>query len=198
LINSSMLLQTKVIVSGVTNLHDARYCAGMGVENIAFPIDAKLGKHVGLAAWKEITEWLSGPSFGVELSSVENVDVDQFQADFFLTAQSELIEKYDAPFILKLERYQDAVTLIPKLAGKVEAFLLEFSDKKLEDVWTEVQAWASNYSVYVGFGITPENVGKIIDEIKPLGIGLKGGTEIKVGLNDFDGLADVLEAIEVF
>ena len=193
-----MLLQTQVIVSEVTNLHDARYCAGMGVQKIAFPVDKSLEKSIEFPAWKEITEWLSGPEFGVETNTADAVKEHDFNADFCLTDNEGLVAEQEGKFIFKLKTPEQAQTVIPLLHTKVDAFLLEFEGVTLEDQWQNMKSWAANYSIYIGFGITPENVEKVIEEIQPTGIGLKGGTEIKVGLNDFDGLADVLEAIEVW
>jgi phosphoribosylanthranilate isomerase len=199
LILNIMQLKTKVIATGVTNLHDARYCAGMGVEHIAFPIDPTLGNHISEPTWKEIAGWISGTKLGVEISEVEGIELDSFDASFYLTDNSELIDKFpEANFILRIKSALEAQNLLPKYKGKVEFFVLEWADSDLETALPQIKAYVKDYPIYIGFGITPENVESIISEIEPEGIALKGGKEIKVGLNDFDGLADVLEVIEVF
>ncbi len=194
-----MQLKTKVIATGITNLHDARYCAGMGVEHIAFPIDPKLGNHISEPAFKEITGWISGTKLGVEISDVEGIELDNFEADFYLTDNSDLIDKFpEANFILRVKTALEAQNLLPKYKDRVEFYILEWNNSDLETSLSQIDAYTQHYPIYVGFGITPENVEAVISKIKPEGIALKGGKEIKVGLNDFDGLADVLEAIEVF
>lgn len=194
-----MQLKTKVIVTGVTNLHDARYCAGMGVEHIAFPIDPKLGNHISEPTFKEITGWLSGTELGVEISDASDLQLDSFDAKFYLTANTELIEKFpQVKFILLVKSALEAQSLLPKYKDKVEFFILDWENADLETSLSQIDAYTQHYAIYIGFGVTPENVESIISKLKPEGIALKGGGEIKVGLNDFEGLADVLEAIEVF
>ena len=51
--NPSML-KTKVKVSSIENLSDARYCAGMGVEWLGFPLAMPVEK------LEEIRNWLAG------------------------------------------------------------------------------------------------------------------------------------------
>ncbi|MFM1835376.1 MAG: hypothetical protein RJA04_63, partial [Bacteroidota bacterium] len=49
------MLKTLVKVSAITNLSDARYCAGMGVDLLGFP----LGK-ISIDQFTEIRNWLAG------------------------------------------------------------------------------------------------------------------------------------------
>jgi len=58
------MLKTKVKVSKVTNLSEARYCAGMGVDFLSFPVSS-----VDPKTYQEITGWVAGPLFGVEIDS---------------------------------------------------------------------------------------------------------------------------------
>ncbi len=64
-----MSLQTKVKAGNITNLHDARYCAGMGVDWLGFRADT-----VDAVTFKEITHWVSGPQFVLELSERTSID----------------------------------------------------------------------------------------------------------------------------
>jgi phosphoribosylanthranilate isomerase len=49
-----MALKTKVKAGNITNLSDARYCAGMGVDWLGFPADV-----VNPDTFKEITNWVT-------------------------------------------------------------------------------------------------------------------------------------------
>src|SRR5258708_3649368 len=69
----SMLI-TKVKVGKVTNLSEARYCAGMGVDFLSFPASS-----VDPKTFQEITGWVAGPKFGVEIDSST---VEEYKADF--------------------------------------------------------------------------------------------------------------------
>ena len=68
------MLKTKVKVSKVTNLSEARYCAGMGVDFLSFPVSS-----VDPKTYQEITGWVAGPLFGVEIDSNP---YEQYPADF--------------------------------------------------------------------------------------------------------------------
>ena len=59
-----MSLVTKVKAANITNLSDARYCAGMGVDWIGFPLS-----QVNPTVFSEITGWLSGPQWVVEFQT---------------------------------------------------------------------------------------------------------------------------------
>ena len=53
-----MSLKTLVKVGGVTNLSDARYCAGMGVAILGFCPEPSRPDYVDLDKFKEITNWI--------------------------------------------------------------------------------------------------------------------------------------------
>ena len=57
------MLITKVKVGQVTNLSEARYCAGMGVDFLSFPIVS-----IDPKTYQEITGWVAGPKFGIEVN----------------------------------------------------------------------------------------------------------------------------------
>lgn len=64
-----MSLKTKVKAGNITNLHDARYCAGMGVDWLGFRADT-----VDAVTFKEITNWVSGPQFVLELAEATSLE----------------------------------------------------------------------------------------------------------------------------
>src|SRR5882762_4050125 len=71
------MLITKVKVGQVTNLSEARYCAGMGVDFLSFPISS-----VDPKTYQEITGWVAGPKFGVEADSKTISTIYEYKADF--------------------------------------------------------------------------------------------------------------------
>jgi phosphoribosylanthranilate isomerase len=64
-----MSLKTKVKAGNITNLHEARYCAGMGVDWLGFRADT-----VDATTFKDITNWVSGPQFVLELSEATSLE----------------------------------------------------------------------------------------------------------------------------
>ena len=58
------MLKTLVKVSSISNLSDARYCAGMGVDLLGFPI-----QDITLEKFTEIRNWLAGVQIVGEFST---------------------------------------------------------------------------------------------------------------------------------
>lgn len=198
-----MNLKTKVAVTGVTNLHDARYCAGTGVDWVGFPIDPSLGQAVSKEDFAEITGWVTGPLFLGEVGKGEAINLADFQVDGFITDNPAILQQFgsDVPIAWRINLATDSAeeveTALKAYEDLANWFLLESSEapNALNGEW--LQSLCLKYPIVLACDFTPESANTTIDDWKPLGIGLKAGKELKVGLNDFDGLADVLEAIEL-
>lgn len=54
------MLHLPVKVNSITNLTDARFCAGMGVEMLGFSMSEKHIRHIEADKVNGITGWLSG------------------------------------------------------------------------------------------------------------------------------------------
>lgn len=80
------MLITKVKVGQVTNLSEARYCAGMGVDFLSFPISS-----IDPKTYQEITGWVAGPKFGVEVDS-KNISIAQEYKPDFIVVNIDQIE----------------------------------------------------------------------------------------------------------
>ncbi|WP_020526374.1 hypothetical protein [Flexithrix dorotheae] len=199
-----MALKTRVKVSEVKNLHDGRYCAGMGVEMIGLPIDPNLPGYINPETFSEISSWLSGISYAGEIEQLDLVNLDDYSLDFIETGEPGLINQLvlsGIPIILRVDlddfvKKDELTAFLSQYADLTAFFLMESSEEMDEDKKILLKELAAKYDVFIGFGINKENVNEIIDAIKPLGIGLKGAEEIKTGLNNFDELADILEAID--
>ncbi|PWJ42194.1 phosphoribosylanthranilate isomerase [Sediminitomix flava] len=200
-----MALKTRVKVSEVTNLHNGRYCAGMGVEMIGFPLDKEHPDFVSPERFKEISSWLAGIKFVAEINQSLDIDFEAYEKfDFIQTDKLDLLEdlqnlatplvfKYDLAIEAELE---DVTSVLTAVKDKVDFIIIESKaqlDAKRIDLLSKV---AKEFKLFLGFGINHENVTEMIDTIQPEGISLKGGAEIKVGINDFDELADILEELD--
>ena len=62
-----MALKTTVKVSKVNNLSDARYCAGMGVNQLGFNIEPDHENYTDPKSFKELADWVSGVEFVGEI-----------------------------------------------------------------------------------------------------------------------------------
>lgn len=192
-----MSLKTKVIVGNITNLSDARYCAGMGVDMLSFPVGST-PNHISLSTFLEISEWVAGPSYAIELSN--DVDQELLQK----VTELEVIEyvrlKAEHLSLLSSLRNKRAIVDVnaSEWAGQKEA-ILNFKPDYL--VWHSSEemnsAIEANHFIPVLFSINsvPDTNGDFTSW--PMaGIALSGTPEDKPGQKDYEALADILELLE--
>jgi phosphoribosylanthranilate isomerase len=204
-----MALKCLVKVSEVNNLSDARYCAGMGVEMIGFCLDENHPKFIEMARLREIAVWVSGVKVVGEVAGddVENINylAEQLNLDYIQLSHSislEHITRIKKPVILKLdfdpENIDNIAIELQTMQKHVDFFILESRNfdtvKSFEKL---LHSWCSGYKIILGFGVRREDLDEILNVIKPYGLALKGGHEIKPGLKNFEELSEILEALEI-
>ncbi len=209
-----MALKTFVKISEVTNLSDARYCAGMGVNLIGFCLDPTNPKAVTPEQFTEITGWISGVKLVGEFFEssalvikelLETYEVDYLQINKI--EELEYLSSVDIPVILNidvsaLEEPKHLIKSVEENADKVAYFLLTKSGEESEEeafdkFLPEIVHISSDNPILLGFAINAENALSRVQETGMTGIALQGGDEIKPGFKDFGELADILEALEV-
>lgn len=206
-----MALKTLVKVSEVNNLSDARYCAGMGVDLVGFSIDKDNEKRISPENYKVITGWIEGVNNVLEFNSstaeeiIEAIEV--YQTDYIQICNEELVKtlfskNISQPLIFKINLKNDLSVYrntFESLTEKVSHFLIESDNEDIisEKTFNELKYLTTKYPIIIGFGISTENLEQILTTIKPIGIALKGGDEIRPGYKDFDELADILEELEL-
>ncbi len=206
-----MSLKTFVKISGINNLSDARYCAGMYVNLMGFNLEQSHENFISPEKYKEITDWLSGLEYVAEfetahpdtiLSTLQNYESIQF-----IEIQEEIHLKmlvnsgYGLILRVKLDEEQDLDTLIAKADSyKDFGVILHLTSDLLKlttDSTEKIKSLATQCDVLLGFDLEAESVEGTLQATGVKGISLQGGDEIKPGLKDFDELADILEALEV-
>ncbi len=204
-----MALQTRVLVSSINNLSDARYCAGMGADMLGFDLDAASENYLDPAAFKAITQWISGVQFVGELPEADFTRVQELLKNYFLnylqvenTADWAALSQLNIPLICKITVEEDCnIETFRQVYGParqyVQWFVLESKIRKLSAGLIKIiQQIALEFSVLLGFGIDQHNIKNILSQIPIQGIVLKGSHEIRPGFKDYDDLAAILEALE--
>ena len=74
---TTMALKTLVKISNVTNLSDARYCAGMGVDMLGFSMDADSPDYIEPKKFAEIRGWVAGVQIVGETQSTDPDVIEQ-------------------------------------------------------------------------------------------------------------------------
>lgn len=206
-----MALSTLTAVTEINNLSDARYCAGMGVDIIGFNLDPGQASRVSPEAVREIAGWLAGVQLAGAFSGAAAEEINelarQCALNLVLLNAHYLVDdltKIDLPVILQVQVHKDSyekelVQILKLYQPHVRYFLITSPEFETIDdtILGFLQQLAREFPVLLGFGLEKDNVVSVLDRIKPAGIALKGGHEIKPGLKNFDDLADILERLEI-
>jgi phosphoribosylanthranilate isomerase len=203
-----MSLKTVVKVARISNLSDARYCAGMGVQYLGFSMDSDAEHYVDQNTLKTIKEWIVGPKIVGEFSNLDTTEYDIStlgeELDCIEISDPDSIGaagKTGLPVIFRLEietveTVREIEQLLINLKDSVQFFILDGSPgSKINN--TDILSLASLYKIMIGFEMDHQSIHAWIDETDIFGISLKGGTEIKPGFKDYDELADILEEIQI-
>ncbi len=195
------MLQTTVKISNITNLSDARYCAGMGVEMLGFSMDS-----LPVERYNEIRNWVAGVQIVGETCSNNIVEITElvakFQPDYLQISDWKIVgevAKLGLPMLLSLD-FQDPNLsfVLSSSSNLVKYFLIENSDEFAHlDIETlnQLAPIANEYAILLAFGVQESNIKEILEE-KLVGIALQGSDEIRPGFKDFDEMMNILEALE--
>ncbi|UII25925.1 phosphoribosylanthranilate isomerase [Fulvivirga maritima] len=197
-----MALKTFVKVSSVNNLSDARYCAGMEVNQIGFSLEEGNESYISPEKFSELTEWLSGVEY---VGEFENYSTDKIK---------EALQNYDVSFVQVIDAQQ-----VKELSNDFSALILTTTAKELIDIdknlpieyllvsgngneWTEeeldiIHHFKDTYQILLSSGVDENNIEELLQKTGAAGIALQGGNELRPGYKDYDELADILESLEM-
>jgi phosphoribosylanthranilate isomerase len=197
-----MSLRTLVKVSNVTNLSDARYCAGMGVEWIGFSMD-----DLPPERFAELRGWVAGVPIVGETTATDvaviQARVAAFRPDVLEVTDARLLPvlaDLGLPLALRLDAATDAIgALLPTVLESVTYVLLTSSDEfaRLSDAdLHQLDAWAFRYPIVLGYGIRESNLDDILRQVPLKGLAFTGGDELRPGYLDSEELMTMLERLE--
>lgn len=199
-----MALQTLVKVSNITNLSDARYCAGMGVELVGFVMDKFSDDYMPPEKLKEIQSWLAGVQIVGETQSSDYDEIasllNTYEIDILQISDPALLPKITAlgkPIILKLDADSAYMEDYLKLYNSFVSYFLIDGQEITDFFLYHLKEYAFDNPIILGFGVTADNVQQILGETPIQGIALKGSHELRPGYKDYDELSEILEQLEV-
>lgn len=186
-----MPLKTVVKVGNISNLSDARYCAGMGVDMLGFSVVAGNPDFVLPKLFQEIRGWVSGPRFVAQIYGLPSHEtlpeiIQNYAPDYFeLDAQA--FRRYathlSLPCIVAVTREE--------LAGlrnndNIAYFLVDETALSPDD-----HGSALLLKVDSAAGL-PEK----LTQHKITGVALNGSPEIRPGFKDYSELSEILELLD--
>jgi phosphoribosylanthranilate isomerase len=199
-----MSLLTFVKVSNISNLSDARYCAGMGVEVLGFNIDPTSSDCIDQQDFKEITDWVAGVSFAGEFHSASILEIKSamknYSVDYVELSRIDLIEEVQllgVPIIFKsyvdtqedLKKLQSNIGYLDEL---VKITILKSSNPELAEKLDElIMFYNGNIKLVKGYDISPDNSYEQFP-----GLELEATKEEKPGLKDYGEIMDILELLD--
>lgn len=212
-----MDLITNVKVSGINSLTDARYFSGAGVQYVGFCFDKSSPRSIATEKVFQIKEWLAFPEHVAEFNRDSTVDeinnviqklelhyvelVEGFSFGIYPQIEVPIIQRISVEHLSDIDELEEALTGYPE---QVEFFILDFKSNGFE--WNVIEQDAKNIdllknlaskvNIMIDVNITTDNVERIIDQVKPFGIELEAGNEIKTGVQSFEEIADVMELLE--
>ena len=181
-----MPLKTFVKVGSITNLSDARYCAGMGVDMLGFRTVEGQENYIRPAQFQEIRGWINGPLVVAEVYGIRNPNelteiVENYKPDYLEMSLAELglFTSLPLPLILSVQE-NDIIKSLPKQPDFV---ITKSVFKTAFPLLLEIES-------KIGVKSYLEN-----QDVK--GFVLKGTSEIKPGLKNYEVITDVLELLEL-
>ncbi len=202
------MLKTFVKISAITNLSDARYCAGMGVDMLGFVMDADAPDYVDPKRFAEMRQWVAGVPIVGETGSTDPETIetllDTYQPDALQVDESVLLPylaTFGKPLLLRIDLTHSTLEQLAAVCATahehVAYFLLDSrAPLHLDDeLKAALQQLARSYPILLGAGIVADTVLDLLAELPVRGIALRGGDEDRPGSRDFGALMDVLEVM---
>ncbi|GAB3223455.1 hypothetical protein GCM10027346_02490 [Hymenobacter seoulensis] len=198
------------MVRGINNLSDARYCAGMGADSLTFRLDPAFPDHITPEAMQELSGWVSGVQLIGEFDTLPVEQINQLAAQCGLHAvllhrrrPADELAQLAVP-ALRLTRWiydmlpEDVELRFREQAPHYLGFVLATPPNPLPNPaeTTRLTEQARTYPLWLGAGFAPANLRSYVEAMRPAGIVLQGGDEIKPGLRDFDEMEAVFEQLE--
>jgi phosphoribosylanthranilate isomerase len=188
-----MPLKTTVKVSHISNLSDARYCAGMGVAMLGFQVIAGSEHYMPAERFQDIRGWISGPQIIAELYGVSRPGeiasvIETYAPDYLeltLTEFQNFEDNLPLPCIVHLSR--DEIASIK--ANEKIAYLLVSTDTHCEDIA------GTGFDVLSKIASLAELNEKIPKQCFQ-GFVLEGPHELRPGVTNYEQLGNILEALE--
>jgi phosphoribosylanthranilate isomerase len=205
-------MRTKLKICGITDLADARYLAGEGVDYLGFVQHEDSPRYVVPSLVSDMLEWLYGPeSVGVFVNkSAEEVNQIAATAGFDYVQlhgeeSPETCRAVERPIIKAIRVRHDASSdqlraIMERYDGLVEHFLLDTHNSSVwggtgeSFNWRLARELSTDYSIFLAGGIDAGNIERAVKTMRPFAIDLSSGVESAPGVKSFEKVDAFLDA----
>ncbi|QKG52466.1 hypothetical protein [Hymenobacter sp. BRD67] len=206
-----MSLALPVLVRGINNLSDARYCAGMGAQGLIFTLDTSLPGAVDAATARELAGWVAGVDIIGEFGHVAGPEINRLVEECGLTGVLLRLDRarqawpdglavpvlIEVPANLITNQAHYAAALRDVSAAFPQGFaLFTTAPRPYPADYTYWHQLARQAPLWLASPTDPTEAADLAQQVHPAGLVLAGGEEIKPGLRDFTELEAVFEALE--
>ena len=202
------MYRSKIKLSNITNLSDARFAAAVGIDYIGFCFDTNDLSYMPPIKAKEIFEWTSGTKIVAEFGEQgigEIKDISELlSVDFIEMGNSILPDElavFKIPLIKKIDLDKfDNNTLNKEIEAYKKtcyAFHLFSGSGKVDFDEDTLKVLCENNLIIWGLPLSLDNTKNIIDFYKPFALNISGGNEEKPGIKDFGEMNDWLDSIRI-
>ena len=203
---------TKTKICGITQLQDARVCAGYGANYLGFIQYEDSPRYVEPAVAKEIIGWVAGAQpVGVFVNAAaETINRRCAEVGFQLAqlhghAPPEVVAAVEVPVIKAVHVQHDAASeqlrfLMEPYEGLADYFLLVTHMTSLwggtgeSFNWRVARELASEVDLFLAGGIPADNVAEALQTMRPYAVDLSSSVEASPGVKDLDKLAAFFDA----
>lgn len=202
-----MNLSTFVKISTISSLSDARYCAGMGVDQLGFCLNPHKENSLSPVFFLEIKNWVAGVQFVGEFGELPSNEIDQIQKqlplDFIEISNLDYVESVrllGKPLIFRLELATDyditkLTTTLAYLDEWVEYVVINCTNPGLFYIINKtVNSYQGCLRLIRSFNVSVASVNSINGYF---GIELINSEEQEPGLKEYGEVMDILEVLEV-
>ena len=201
----------KLKICGITELEDARYCAGAGADYLGFIQHEASPRYVDPKQAGEIIEWVHGPQpvgvFVNESASVVNQTAQEAGFQLVQLHGNEppaLCAEVEAPVIKAVRVVHDASSaqlraVMEPFAEHVDYFLLDTHSTSLwggtgeSFNWRLARELSADFPLFLAGGIDAGNVEEAVRTMRPYAVDLSSSLESAPGKKDFEKMERFFE-----
>ena len=192
-----MPLKTLVKVGNISNLSDARYCAGMGVDLLGFRVIEGQPNHLPARLFQEIRGWISGPKVVAEIYGINNDEllsdiITNYIPDYFELSYDEykrIGKKLTLPAIVHITKTEATSADLDTESENIAYLVID------EEAFGVVKECTFPYPILLRVK-SNKTLDEKLKEPSVTGFALSGSEEERPGFKDYSDLAEILESLE--